>query len=106
MKGLYGDMLERIEAVPAIRTAGGWQPALLAGSSNSTSIYVQGRVYPPSRDQIDNGINRLVISLNFFEVMGIPMVLGRGFTERDNATGPKVVVINEAAARKYFPGEN
>jgi len=39
-------------------------------------------------------------------VMGIPVVLGRGFNDRDNATAPKVVVINEAAVRKYFPAEN
>src|SRR6185503_10463890 len=41
------------------------------------------------------------------EMMGIPLVLGRGFTDRDNtATAPKIAVINEAAARKFFPNEN
>jgi predicted permease len=38
--------------------------------------------------------------------MEIPIVLGRGFTPRDNETAPKIVVINEAAAKKYFPNEN
>ena len=37
---------------------------------------------------------------------GDPVLLGRGFTPRDNETAPKVVVINEAAAKKYFPNEN
>jgi predicted permease len=83
------------------------QPALLSGSINSTSIFVQGRSYPQGRQaDLNNSINRLVISPNFFDVMGIPVVAGRGFTERDTATSPKVVVINEAAGRKYFPGEN
>ena len=41
-----------------------------------------------------------------FEVMGIPILMGRGFTDRDNETGTKVVVINETAARKYFLNES
>jgi hypothetical protein len=38
--------------------------------------------------------------------MEMPLRLGRGLTERDTDKAPKVVVINETAARKYFPGEN
>jgi predicted permease len=107
MAALYRQMLERLATVPGVRSAAMSQPALLSGSVNSTSIYVQGRVYPAGRPQGDsNSINRLVISPNFFEVMGIPVVKGRGFTDQDTETGPKVVVINESAVRKYFPKED
>ena len=41
-----------------------------------------------------------------FETMGIPLVAGRSFTEHDHAKAPKVAVINQAAARKFFPNEN
>src|SRR5262249_14141604 len=77
--------------------------ALLSGSVNSTSIFVQGRTY--SREQHDN-INRVVVSPSFFETLGIPIVAGRGFTARDDAPAPKVVVINQTAATKYFSNEN
>jgi predicted permease len=104
---LYRDLLERIGAVPGVRAVALSNPGLLSGSVSSTSIYVQGRSYPTGRsDALDNSINRLAISPNFFEVMGIPVVLGRAFGDRDNAEAPKVVVINEAAARKYFPNES
>jgi predicted permease len=106
MATLYRDMLERLGTVPGVRAAAMSQPALLSGSINSTSIFVQGRVYALTSEDRDNGINRLVISPNFFEVMGIPIVMGRSFTDRDNETGTKVVIINETAARKYFPNEN
>jgi predicted permease len=103
----YQALLERLANVPGVRGAAMSQPALLSGSVNSTSIYVQGRSYPPGRPQGDtNSINRLVISPNFFEVMGIRVVTGRGFNAQDHETSPKVVVINEAAVRRYFPGEN
>jgi predicted permease len=108
MATLYRDMLQRLQSVPGVRGAAMSQPALLSGSVNGTSIFVQGRVYPVTRNErdLDNDINRMVISPNFFEVMGIPLVAGRSFTERDNDSAPKVAIINEAAARKYFPNEN
>jgi predicted permease len=104
---LYRDLVDRLGAVPGVRAVAMSQPALLSGSVNSTGIYVQGRVYPAGRPQGNsNDINRLVISPNFFDVMGIPVVMGRGLTDRDNQTAPKVAVLNEAAARKFFPNEN
>jgi predicted permease len=107
MIAFYRDMLDRLAAVPGVRGVAMSQPALLSGSVNSTDIYVQGRTYPAGRPQGDsNSINRLVISPSFFDVMGIRVVMGRGFTDRDNETAPKVVVINEAAVRRYFPNEN
>ena len=78
----------------------------MSGSVNSTSIFVQGRPAPASLERLDNDINRLVISPNFFALMEIPLLLGRSLTEHDDAKAPKVAVINEAAVRKYFPNQN
>ena len=103
MVALYDSLLERIAAVPGVRAVAVTNPALLSGSVNQSSIFVRGRVYAP--DQRDS-INRLVISPNFFDTMEIRMLTGRGFTSRDDGPAPKVVVINETAAKKYFPGEN
>ena len=104
---LYHDMLERFAAVPGVRGVAMSQPALLSGSTNTTGIFVQGRTYPPGRPQGDDyDIHRVVASPSFFDVMGIRLVLGRGITDRDTADAPKVVVINEAAVRKYFAGQN
>jgi predicted permease len=101
---LYRELLERLGSVPGVRTVSFSQPALLSGSVNSTGIFVQGRSY--SLQERDNSINRLVVSPNFFEAMGIPLRAGRGFTERDNDSAPKIVVINDAAARRFFPNED
>jgi predicted permease len=104
---LYAQLLERLSSVPGVRGVAMSQPALLSGSVNSTGIYVQGRPAPQARPQDDShSINRLVISSNFFDVMGIPIVAGRALNDRDSDTSPKVVVINEAAARTFFPNES
>jgi predicted permease len=105
MFALYRDMLERFAAVPGVKGVAMSQPALLSGSLSSTGMYVQGRTYGPTRND-GNDIYRIVVSPSFFDVMGIPVVKGRGITDRDTATAPKIVVINEAAVRKYFPTED
>jgi predicted permease len=103
---LYREMLERLGSVPGVSAVALSAPALLAGSVNSTGIFVHGRAYAPDVRDRDNSINRLVVSPNFFDVMGIPVLAGRGFNERDSDTAPKVVMINQAAATKYFTNEN
>src|SRR4029079_17678070 len=52
------------------------------------------------------GVNMNGLAPNFFAAMELPLVLGRGFTERDDVTAPKVAVVNEALAQKYFGSEN
>lgn len=105
---LYRTLLERLEAIPGVRGVALSQPALLSGSISSTDIYVHGRPAPPARseDREDREIYRLVVSPGFFDVMGIPIVRGRALTDRDDRSAPQVAIINEAAARKYFPGED
>jgi len=100
---LYDQLTDALRAAPGVRAVTGSQPALLTGSVNGTGIYVQGRTYTLDA-KVD--INRLVVLPDFFEIMGIPVLTGRGFTSRDDDAAPKVAVINGAAARKYFPGEN
>ncbi len=102
-KRLYDDLAENLRGAPGVRAVTGSNPALLSGSVNGTGIFVQGRTYAPD-SQVD--INRLTVLPNFFEVMGIPVLTGRGFNERDDDKAPKVAVLNSAAVRKYFPSEN
>jgi predicted permease len=103
---LYQQLIDRLGTLPGARAATLSNPALLSGSVNQTSIFVQGRTYDAGLQQRDS-INRLVVAPNFFDVMGMPVKLGRGFTESENnAKAPKVAIVNESAAKKYFPEGN
>ena len=101
---LIGDITTRVQGVPGVRAVAVSNVTLLSNSVNSTSIFVQGRTYNDDRQR--DSINVLVISPDYFKTMEIPLVMGRVFTDRDNATAPKVVIINETASRTYFPKEN
>ena len=104
---LYGRLLERIGAVPGVRAAALSQMAPLSGGINSTAIYVQGRADPAAPpDENDQEIYRMVVSSGFFDVMGMPVIRGRALTDRDVRSSPRVAVINETAARKFFGDED
>ena len=101
--------LGRLRAVPGVRAATVSAPTLLSGGISTTGMFVQGRDYPSRRDRPSGmafSIHRVVVAPNFFETMGIGMVAGRGFSERDHMKAPRVAIINQAAARKFFENEN
>jgi macrolide transport system ATP-binding/permease protein len=99
--------MSRLQAVPGVKAATVSKPTLLSGSVNGTVMYVYGRSYPGERYLAErDDINRVVVAPSYFATMGIPVVTGRGFTERDTRKAPEVAIINEAAARKFFPNEN
>jgi len=100
---LFQEMIDGLQATPGVRGVTFSNMSLLSGGTSTTNIFVRGRTYAP--DQRD-GIHRLVVAPNFFETMGMPLLLGREPSARDSETAPKVVVINDTAARKYFTNEN
>jgi predicted permease len=100
---LYESIMDRLRTVPGVRGVALSHMPLLSGGVNSTSLFVEGRTYAPGEN---HDIHRLVVSPDFFETMGMPLVAGRGFGAADHEAAPKVAVINEAAARKYLANEN
>ena len=96
-------LIERLKAIPGVRAAATGMPLPLEGHEMSVSFDIADRPAPPSdRPHCDMAI----VSPGYFGAMGIPLLQGRDFGERDDAKAPKVVVVNEAFARKYFPGQD
>jgi len=97
------EIATRLKGVAGVRAVGVSSVPLLANNVSSTAIFRPGRTYAPRQS---DEIYILQVSPDYFKTMEIPLVAGRGFTDRDNQTAPKVVIINETAARKYFANEN
>ena len=74
-----------------------------SGSIAKTSVVIEGRQPRPGENI---AIDYAKVGPGYHQLMGIPLVEGRGFTERDNANAPSVVIINEAMARAYFPNQS
>ena len=96
-KRVFREVKDSLLGVPGVRSVAFANPALLAGGRSSTNIYLQGQSQGQS-------INVVTVSPDYFETMGIPVLAGRVYTDRDDLNAPKVLVINDAAARKLYPG--
>jgi len=102
--GFYQAALQRVRALPGVRAAAFVSILPLNNRNNTESFHIVGRADPsPTR-----GFNAVfnMASAGYFRMMGIPIRAGREVEERDTAGAPDVAVINEAAARAFWPEES
>jgi len=99
----YRDLEERLGTVGGVVGVAAASGGPFSGDASAGNLTVEG--YQPKADE-DVGSSQIAVGPGFFKAMGIPLRAGREFTVGDDAGAPKVVVINEAFARKYFAGRN
>lgn len=107
---IYTQLSERIEAVPGVKAVTFSRQALLSQSTSSSSVFLRDALSAPpdSEGRIKpNGDGyRHQVRENFLETMEIPLLFGRTLRPQDDVKSPKVVVVNQTFASKYFPNEN
>jgi predicted permease len=97
-------LLERVQAMPGVISASfaGLVP-LGFGGNNSSSLTIEG--YTAGKDE-NMSIQNDAVGPRYFETMGTPIIKGREFTAQDDSGAMRVVVVNEAFAKKYWPGQD
>jgi predicted permease len=100
---LFQRLLERVRAVPGVRAASYSKSGLFLGSRSSGQVEVEG--YTP---QGGEGVTSVWdhVGPDYFSTLGIPILLGREITRRDQPSTGKVCVINQAFARQFFAGRS
>lgn len=99
------ELQERMAALPGARAVGISSPWLpLTGAKSATGFQRDDRPPPPVGEKPAADIR--IIGGDYHRAMGIPLLHGRTFDARDTETSPDAVIINEALARRHFPGEN
>ena len=98
-------LFERAEAdlaaIPGVRGVAVSEVALLGGDNWGNSLEIEGR---KKRDGDNSMVNE--ISAGYFAQMGIPLISGREFSERDSAAAPKVAIVNQEFVKKLLEGRN
>jgi len=100
----YERLLERLAAAPGVVAAGAVEYLPLSGIDGNTGLLIEGRPEPAPSGRIF--AHNRVVTPDYFRALGMRLRQGRAFTAADNDKAPRVAVINETLARRYWPGEN
>jgi putative ABC transport system permease protein len=101
--GVLKEILERVSSAPGVRSVGLASTIPFQGGP-ATDFVIEGRPsFEPGREP---EADIRIVDENYFRTMAIPLVAGREFTDGDVADAPKVMVINQEMARRYWPGED
>ncbi|MEK6301905.1 MAG: ABC transporter permease [Acidobacteriota bacterium] len=100
----YQQLLQRLEAVQGVRSVGAISSMFLTDTPNSTNFSIEGRPVPVGAEAIEVPLDS--VSPSYFRVMGIPLLSGREFDDRDVDGATLVVIINQTFANRFFQGED
>ncbi len=103
LPSLYRQLLDRVGAIPGVKSASLALYGLVSGTTRGESISVQG--YTP-RPREYNSAQLNIVGPRYFETVGMTLLAGRGIGPEDTETSSKVAVINEALAHYYFGNQN
>jgi len=99
--GFFQRAIEGTEAVPGVESVGVVNTLPLSGFDQFRSITIDGN--PRTLSDTEASAGYRVVSRNYFQVMGISLLSGRAFTERDDAASAGVAIINDEMARHFWP---
>ena len=95
-------IISRVSSLPGVESVGITSVLPVSFNGNTTWIRIVGRPYNGEH----NEVNQREVSSAFFTTLRAKLLRGRYFTDAEDASKPLVVIINQALARKYFPGED
>jgi predicted permease len=96
--------LQRVRSLPGVDLAGASSNLPFTGDNSSSVVLAEGYQMAPGESVISP--NQLRVTPGYFEAMRIPLRRGRFFTQADSADAPRVVIVDQALARKFWPGSD
>jgi putative ABC transport system permease protein len=103
-EAFYKDLLQRLNALPGVQTAGTINHAPLRGHAMIAFMGIEGQ--PPPDRKKDPAIGIGVVDGEYFKALKIPLLSGRQYDARDTKEGQKVAIVNDTFARRFFPNDD
>ncbi len=103
-RAFYHEVVNRIQSLPGVEAVGAIHLLPMGKSNWNPGLRIEDHPLPEG-SRLSNVDWRLVTS-DYFHAMGIPLLKGRFFTESDNEDAPRVTIINEVIATRYWPDED
>jgi predicted permease len=108
LRDLWHEVQQRLSALPGVESASASNTSILNGDvplASTAPVEFMRVEAEPHRLASVTGFRTFILP-DFFHTLGVPLLAGREFTERDNETAPPVVILNESMARFYFGAAN
>jgi putative ABC transport system permease protein len=102
-QAFYQQLLQRVSSLPGVQSADVVTGVPLSGQQTVLAFDIVGGPTPRPGEVLTADYR--AISPGYFSTMGIPLIKGRLFTDRDRQDAPSVLIINETMARRYWPNE-
>ena len=99
----YDQAIERVTAIPGVESAALATRVPLQVNPNRWEIWIPDHHRPAEHG---DSVEVTTVSTGFFKTIGVPIVEGRGFEEGDRPETPRVAIVNETLARRYWPGRS
>jgi len=99
----YDEALARVTAIPGVKSVALATRVPFSVNFNRWEVWVEGH---HRLDEHGDPTETTTVSPEYFSTIGVPIVEGRGFTASDRPNTPLIAVVNEAMARRYWPGES
>ena len=100
----FQEALARLSSVPGVKSVGATTGLPLTLNLSGSDFRIEGHPDPPAGQEMI--IETRSVSPGYFETLGIPLLKGRDFSDRDKSDAPAAAVINAELARVYFPNED
>ena len=100
----FANALGNVRALPGVESAARIDNLPLDGGGSSQYVHPEGM--PPMRESEQPMVALRMPSPGYFRTARIPILSGRDFTDRDTFGAPRVVIVSERTARRFWPGEN
>jgi putative ABC transport system permease protein len=100
----HRQVLERVRAIPGVRAATQVMALPFSGNAGSVDFELPDRASTTAGEKLQAQINQ--IADGYFTTLGVPLLRGRVFEDRDHAQAPSVVVVNRALAERFWPGND
>jgi len=104
LRGFSDEALRRLRALPGVTAVGATDTIPFGGNNNDSVILAEGYQMKPGESLISP--NRIEVSPGYFETMGVKLVQGRFFDERDAPKAQQVVIVDEKLAKHFWPNQD
>ncbi len=101
---VWRDLMDRARSIPGVEEVTAFDRAPLGFGVQTSDILPEGTIPPDGLETFE--IDFAEVDLNYFDVLEVPLVQGRGFLATDTEDSEPVAIVSEAMVREFWPGEN